>query len=237
MPNDKWIVPEEICAVLETLAEPDYQKFASSLLPGVPEVLGVRLPRLRKLAKRIVREDWRGFLKQSKGRSFEEKMLRGMVIGYAPSTLEERLAYVEAFLPEIDNWSTCDSFCSGLKFAREEPERVWEFLRPYLRSQEEFTVRFAVVMLLFYFVQPDGIGRVLRALDGVKHEGYYARMAVAWALSVCYTVCPAETMAYFKTCALDDFTFHKALQKITESRQVGAAEKAVIRAMKRKGQK
>lgn len=234
MRNDKPVAPEEIRAVLETLAEPAYQKFASSLLPGVPGVLGVRLPRLRKLAKRIAGGDWRGFLERSKGRSFEEKMLRGMVIGYASAPLEELLACTDAFLPEIDNWSTCDSFCSGLKFAREEPERVWAFLRPYLGSQEEFTVRFAVVMLLFYFVRPDGIDRVLRALDGIKHEGYYARMAVAWALSICYTVCPAETMAYLKTCALDDFTYNKALQKITESRKVGAVEKAAIRVMKRR---
>lgn len=237
MRNDKRVAPEEVRAMLETLAEPDYQKFASSLLPGVPEVLGVRLPNLRKLAKRVAKGNWRGFLEQSKGRSFEEKMLRGMVIGYASAPLEEQLAYTDAFLPEIDNWSTCDSFCSGLKVAKEEPERVWDFLQPYLQSQKEFTVRFAVVMLLFYFVQPDWIDRVLRALDSVKHEGYYAKMAVAWALSICYTVCPAETMAYLKGCALDDFTFNKTLQKITESRQVDAAEKPAIRAMKRKERK
>ena len=87
------------------MAEEEYQKFASSLIPGVRGVLGVRLPALRKLAKQIGKEDWRTYLENAADDSFEEIMLQGFVIGSAPMEFSRRLKYIAAFLPKIDNWS------------------------------------------------------------------------------------------------------------------------------------
>ena len=124
---------------LTALAEKDYRVFSARLLPPGTPLLGVRLPRLRKLAKKIARSDWRAFLANRPADAvFEETMLRGMVIGCAEAPLPERLGLIAAFLPEIDNWSVCDSFISGLKFIRENREPVWEFLDQYLKSKEEF---------------------------------------------------------------------------------------------------
>lgn len=67
---------------LLALSEPEFQKFSSSLLPGTSNILGVRLPILRKLAKKIIRGDWRAYLASAQDQSFEEIMLQGMVIGY-----------------------------------------------------------------------------------------------------------------------------------------------------------
>ena len=146
---------------------------------------------------------------------------------------DERLRLIAAFLPEIDNWSVCDSFCSSLKLAAAYPEPVWDFLLPYLGSGREFSVRFAVVMLLFYYLDDAHIDRVLSLLDGVRQPDYYARMAVAWAVSIAYVRFPEKTLAYLKTCSLDDFTYNKALQKAVESRCVGEPARSLLRAMKR----
>lgn len=100
------------------LADEDYQKFSSKLLPTTNNILGVRLPQLRKLAKVIAKEDWRKFLVNSDVKYFEEIMLQGLVLGYAKSDIEEILKYVADFVPKIDNWSVCDSFCTGLKFTK-----------------------------------------------------------------------------------------------------------------------
>ena len=67
---------------LEQLAEPAYREFSAGLLPGTGNILGVRLPRLRALAKELARGDWRAALEQEDV-FFEETMLRGMVIGAA----------------------------------------------------------------------------------------------------------------------------------------------------------
>lgn len=215
------------------LIDSDYQKFSAALLPNISNVLGVRLPELRKIAKVIAKGDWRSYLETAPSEYFEEVMLQGMVIGYVKADIEESHSYVADFVPKIDNWSVCDSFCLGLKFTKENKERVWEFLQPYLSSKEEYEIRFGVVMLLNFYIQEAYIGRVLNLLDNAKHEGYYVKMAVAWAVSMCYVKLPEPTMVYLKHNTLDDFTFNKALQKITESYRVDNATKSLIRSMKR----
>lgn len=219
------------------LAEEDYRRFSSKLLPNVENILGIRIPLLRKLAKQLIKEDWRNYLRTAQEDSFEEIMLQGLVIGYAPCSVEERLCYIKEFVPKINNWSVCDSFCSGLKFTQKNREPIWEFLQPYLDSDKEFDVRFAVVMLLCYYIEEPYIDTVLHTLDSVTHDGYYAKMAVAWAVSICYVKFPHQTMEYLNHSHLDDFTYNKALQKITESLKVDKLVKKQLQSMKRKPMK
>ncbi|PIC56592.1 DNA alkylation repair protein [Sporosarcina sp. P12(2017)] len=213
----------------------DYQKFSSALIPNVNHILGVRMPELRKLAKEIAKDDWRLYLQTANDEYFEEVMLQGLVIGYVKADLEELLMYVAKFVQKIDNWSVCDSFCSGLKVTKHNKERVWSFLQPYMDSEKEYELRFGIVMLLIYYSEPDYIDRVLGLLDRVEHEGYYVKMAVAWALSICFVKLPDKTMDYLaEENSLDLFTYNKALQKITESTRVEQDMKKVIRSMKRR---
>lgn len=215
-------------------AEEEYRKFQSSLIPGEERLLGVRLPYLRELAKEIAKKDWREYLHTAENEYYEEILLQGLVIGYAKANPDETLEYAARFIPKIANWAICDSFCSGLKMAKKYPQPVWEFIQPYLRSKEEFDLRFAIVMMLLYFIQDEFIDEVISNLDGVDHNGYYVKMSVAWAISVCYVKYPGKTLAYLKNNNLDDFTFNKSLQKILESYRVDPQAKEIIRSMKRK---
>ncbi|WCR28566.1 DNA alkylation repair protein [Paenibacillus thiaminolyticus] len=223
-----------IRAQIMALADEKYRQFSASLIPNINNVVGVRLPGLRKLARNIAKGDWRAYLAQADSDYFEEVMLQGMVIGCAKADVEEILHHIAAFVPKIDNWSVCDSFCSGLKITSLHKERVWEFIQPYLESDKEYDIRFGVVMLLNYYVDELYIHRVLERLDRITHEGYYVKMAVAWAVSICFVKLPDITMDYLRSNSLDDFTYNKALQKITESYRVAPETKALIRSMKRK---
>ncbi|GAB6988785.1 DNA alkylation repair protein [Paenibacillus pini] len=216
------------------ISDPAYQKHAASLIPNINNVMGVRLPELRKVAKVIAKGDFRTYLEQADGEYFEEVMLQGMVLGYVKTDIEEILRYVADFVPKINNWSVCDSFCTGLKFTKTNMERVWDFIQPYLLSPNEYDIRFGVVMLLDFYVEEEYISRVLELLDKISHEGYYVKMAVAWALSICFVKLPEPTGAYFLKNSLDIFTYNKALQKITESFRVDAETKQWIRSLKRK---
>lgn len=234
---DRWPSArrEEVRAWLILHAQEDYRQFAASLLPGTENLLGVRLPLLRRLAARLAKEDWQGYLAACAvpaEESFEETMLQGMVIGCAPMPLEERLAYTEAFVPKIDNWSVCDSFCSGWKAARENKAAVAAFLEPYWRSEREFDVRFAVVMRLFYYIDEESSDETLALLARVNHPGYYAWMAVAWAVSMVYAAFPERTEDFLRSGALTGEPYRKTLQKILESRQVDGGAKARIRALR-----
>lgn len=111
--------------------------------------------------------------------SFEEVIIHRMVIGYLQkSDIEEVLALVATFVPKINNWSVWDSFCSSLKITKHPRERVWQFLKPYLHSSHEFEVRFAVVMMLNYYLDKDYLEEVLNELNQIQHQGYYVQMAV-----------------------------------------------------------
>ncbi|HBS46206.1 MAG TPA: DNA alkylation repair protein [Paenibacillus sp.] len=215
------------------LADADYQKFSAVLLPTIDNVIGVRLPELRKLAKTIAKGDWRAYLEHTDSDYFGEVMLQGMVLGYVKTDPEEILHYIADFIPKIDNWSVCDSFCTGLKFTLKNKEQMWDFIVPYLLSDKEYEIRFAVVMMLNFFIEEAYINRILQLLDKVRHEGYYVKMAVSWALSMCYVKLPAVTIDYLRTNTLDDFTYNKALQKIRESYRVDPESKKMIRGMKR----
>lgn len=218
------------------LAEDEYKKFSSNLLPGVDNLIGVRLPHLRKIAKEIAKTNWRIYMDNNNYIFFEEIMLRGMVIGYIDKCeIEEVLEYIADFVPLINNWSVCDSFCVGLKITNKNKERVWEFLQTYISSDKEFEVRFAVVMMINFYIDEDYVELVLKKLDTIKHDGYYVKMAVAWAISICYIKFEGLTLEYLKnTNNLDDYTYNKSLQKICESLKVDKKAKDLIRSMKRK---
>ena len=220
---------------LQALAEEDYRQFSAKLLPNIDNVLGVRLPKLRAIAKRISTHNWRAYLESAQSQYFEELMLQGMVIGYAQAEdIDTQLAYVAAFVPKIDNWSVCDSFCTGLKFTNRHKTKVWDFLTPYFSSKNEFEIRFAVVMLLFYYIEEERIDAVLAILDQIAHDGYYVKMAVVWAISLCFVNLPVHTLPYLQKNTLDKWTHNKALQKIIESRCVDSETKTQIRSLKRK---
>lgn len=219
---------------LERLAEPEYQAFSAKLLPGVSNILGVRLPYLRKMAKKIAKEDWKSFLDENDTTYFESIMLQGMVTGYVRDvTIQELFPYIDQYVAKIDNWSTCDSFCSGLKITKEYEKEMWDYLQKYFRSTKEYEIRFAVVMGLNYYIQDGYVTDYLTIMDQIHHEGYYVKMAVAWGISMIYLHNPKQITEYLKQNHLDDFTHNKAIQKIRESYQVSKEEKTKLLQLKR----
>lgn len=222
---------------LERLADKEYKEFHSALLPTVDRdrIIGVRLPQLRAIAARIKRAGPKGSLPElPQGDTLEETLVRGFVVAGADMPLEEHLKAVAGFVPEIDCWSVCDSFVTSLKFVKKDRERVWKFIQPYFESDRTYDIRFAAVMSLAYFKDGEYAPRVFEKFDRIENDDYYVKMAVAWAVSVFFVNAREETRWYLENNRLDDFTFNKSLQKITESYRVTPQEKAEIRAMKRK---
>lgn len=207
--------------------EDSYQKFSSALLPNIDNVLGVRLPKLRKFAKNLLKEDYESFLNHA-CTYFEETMLQGMLIGLIKEHADIKLNRIKNFLPKINNWSICDSFCCGLKFTKDNQKRVWDFISPLTQSEKEYEVRFAVVMMLNYFVNEQYIDSVLEHLKNICHRGYYAKMAAAWALSICYVHFPKKTEKVLKSLQ-DNEIKTKAVRKICESLQVSKEEKIRVK--------
>ncbi len=105
------------------LSDSKYKEFHSKLCPNTNNIVGVRVPILRNLAKEIAKGNWIDYLSQPENEYYEEIMLQGMVIGLAKMDIDERIKYIEEFVPKIYNWGICDTFCAGLKCFKSNKEK------------------------------------------------------------------------------------------------------------------
>ena len=218
-------------------------EFSQKLSPDTKKkILGIRIPLLRNYAKDIVKmEDWQSFLneafmKKQKEEYMEEVMVQGFVLGYSPLPIEEKIAYIEKLIPKIDGWQICDTFIPTLKIKKKELNQVWNFILPYAKSKKEFEIRFAVIMMLDYFIVDEYVDEVIQIIDGIQTDKYYAQMGMAWCLAEIGIKFHEKAMTYLKgKNHLDNVTYNKALQKMIESYRVSEKEKNTLRKMKKTG--
>ena len=225
---------QSIRAELESLIDKKYRDFSARLIPGCDNLIGVRIPELRKIAKCIAKDNPIAYLNSQDEKYFEETMLKGLIIGYMKEDTEVILEQAAIHIPKITNWSLCDSFCSGLgKIVQKNKARVWDFLEKYWQSEEPYDVRVAVVLYMNNYIDEPHLNDLFYRFNQIKLDHYYVKMAVAWAISVCFVKFPEQTMVFLKDNQLDDETYNKALQKIRESLRVDKSAKEVIKPMKR----
>lgn len=249
----------EIREQLTQMAECEYQKFAAGLIPGEENMLGIRLPKLRTLAKKIAKEGWKDAIAEE-DYYFEECMLRGMILSYASNDMDEMLPYIAAFIPMVKNWSVCDSVFMGMNIFQTDRVRTWKFIEPYLCSDKEFEVRVALIIIMQHLLKCDGQGKkitrlrsvgmenltnrterkglyidkVLEKVDQVNTTDYYASMAASWLLAEAFCCYPYHTYQYLLKNHLDNKTYNKGIQKILESKIPTDEVKDILRKMKRK---
>lgn len=252
--NEGNSVRQKVRVQLEQLAESDYKQFNKKLLPGVTNILGVRLPKLREIAKQTARQDagaylagMRASVRDADECCYEEKMLFGLVIGYAKMNDNQYKEWLDVFVPVIDNWGVCDSCCMTYKWMGKQPDVWWDYVKGWTDSGTEFGIRFGLVCILDHFVDELHIQEIFDTVDSLyengsgsflrREKGYYAKMAAAWLVSVCFVKFPEQTFAFLQSNKMDDFTQNKSIQKTCESYRVTKEWKARIRALKRNPQK
>ena len=224
---------KEIREKLFEMQDLEYKKFHSGLCPNTASIIGVRVPDVRNLAHEIAKNDVEHYLNNAKDDYYEEILLQGLTIGIAKLDLYDTLEYLEKFIPKINNWAVCDTTCSGLKITKKYPKEMWEFLQKYVSSEQEFPIRFALVMFLDYYINDEYIDRVFEIIDNIKNKEYYVHMAIAWLISFCYIKQKAKTKDYLLRTKIDNSVYNKALQKTIESNRITKEEKEVLKSMKK----
>lgn len=217
---------------LHSRSEQDYREFSRKLLPGVDNILGVRVPVLRKMAAEVTDGDWRSFLEEY-AEFYEENMVKAIVIANAEMSHEERLGYTVGFLPHVDNWAICDLLCNDWRLAHEYRGSLWNFCEDVMSSDEEFKMRMGAVMMLYKFLDDEYISDVLRLLSENHHDGYYYKMGAAWALSYCYLDFQEETEEVLSSGVLDRELQNLTVRKVCESRRADSELKKRVRTFKR----
>lgn len=222
----------EIREKLLTLADAKYKAFHASLIPTVrPEtILGVRQPLLRALAREIENTpEAAAFLSALPHELYDENALHGALICRIRD-FDAALTATEAFLPHIDNWAVCDML-SPKAFSR-NLSALHEKIIGWLQSEHTYTVRFAMNMIMSFFLDgafaPDLLERAL----SVRSEEFYVRMAQAWLL--CTALCKQYDAAlpYLTERRLDPWTHNKAISKCVDSRRISAETKSYLKGLR-----
>ena len=211
-----------------------YKEFHGSLCPDMDNIIGVRIPKLREYAKELYKCN---NLKDIKieDKYYEELVIQGMLIGFqTKAPIKEVIKQVEEFIPKINSWAVCDAFCAGLKITKKYQTEMFKVIKEYLKSTQEYQVRFAIVMLLNYYINDQYIDQVLQILDNVKLDKYYVQMANAWAISICLIKYYNKTLDFLNTTKIDDFTYNKGIQKAIESYRITNEQKEYLRTLKRR---
>ncbi len=220
---------DTIIKKLQDLADEKYRQFHSNLCPGVENILGVRVPALRKLAKEICKGDWRSFLCEVQNAYYEETMLEGLVIAEAKMELSERLQLLRNFVPKIDNWAVNDVVCASFKLkTSEDLTMVWDFLLQYRNSPHEYERRFMIVMMMDYYLTDKYVDKVLEIVAKIKTEQYYVNMANAWLIATAFAKERERTLKVIQSGVLTDWVQNKAIQKIRESYRVSKSDKEML---------
>lgn len=215
---------QEFLKYLKACHDEKYKKFQEKLLKDDKiKVIGIRIPILRKMAKEITDID--GFIKYNTHKFFEENLLQALVIAR-----KKDINYVKNFIKYIDNWAVNDTFACSLKqFKNLDINEV----KIFLNSPNPWSVRFALTLLLNYYVNDKYIDEVLAISNSINNSNYYVKMANSWLLQVCYVKFKEKTTEFFKTTTIDDFTYNKAISKICDSYKVSKENKINLRKMRR----
>lgn len=223
---------DEIVAELFRLQDKEYAAFQAKLIPTVEadRIIGVRTPELRSLAKKLFRhEDTVSFLKFLPHRYFDEDQLHAFVISHEKD-FGKCIAEVEAFLPFIDNWATCDQLSP--KAFKKEPEKLLPYICTWIKSDKVYTVRFAIGMLMQHFLDARFDPKYADMVTAVRSEEYYINMMIAWFFATALAKQYASILPYLEGKKLDDWTHNKAIQKSVESYRITAEQKAYLKTLK-----
>ncbi len=217
---------------LRCFEDKKYKQFNAPLIPTVSpdSQIGVRIPDIRKIAKELKgTEEAEKFLHDLPHRYFEENNLHGYLIE-AINDFDKALEETEKFLPYIDNWATCDTITP--KVFKKNLPALYEKIKIWLTSEETYTIRFGVNMLMKFFLDENFTDEVLLLVAEIKSDEYYVNMARAWFFATATAKQKRKTLPYIKKKKLDKWTHNKTIQKCTESYRISAEDKKLLKEMK-----
>lgn len=223
----------ELREALAGLADDWYREFSMKGIPSERPFIGVRIPLVREVVTKVPAEKVVEFLKVEPV-AIEEVLARGMLICRLP--YEEMMEWFDSQIDHIDNWCTCDVFCSGVsrKIGRHREEFLELKVDGLLDTKDEFAVRMGLVMLKCGYVSDDYLAVIFDRVERLaSREEYYVRMAIAWLLAECFIKYPEVTLAYMKVSKLPKWTFNKTISKICDSHRVDEKTKKKLKKMRR----
>ncbi len=227
MPNRSVIIED-----LFLLQDISYKAFSSKLMPNVSAdtVIGVRMPELRKLAKRFGKDIQKNaFLKDLPHGYFEENNLHGLLINDMLD-FDACIQALDDFLPYVDNWATCDLLCP--KCFKNNTDKLLGHIYEWLDSERTYTVRFAVKMLMTFYLDDLFEEKYLYTVASIKSGEYYVNMMQAWYFATSLAKQWDKTVVLLQKKHLPKWVHNKTIQKAKESLRITDVQKGYLNTLK-----
>lgn len=207
--------------------------FSAKLTPGIDreKFLGVRIPASRKLAKEIIKEnEHKNFLNSLPHKYYDENILHSILISEIKD-YDECIKYIDEFLPYVDNWAVCDTMSP--KAFKNKHERLMNDILRWVDSDQTYTIRFGLKMLMAHFLDNDFKKEYLEIPAKIKSDEYYIKMMIAWFYATALAKQWDSTIVYIENGVLDKWVHNKAIQKARESYRITAEQKKYLKSLKK----
>lgn len=209
-----------------------YRDFHSKLMPTVSKerIIGVRVPQLRKLAKELNKSDLKAeFLNALPHKYYEEDNLHAFLIEQIKD-FDECISALDDFLLFIDNWATCDMMTP--KVLGTNTEKLYEKIEEWVKSEHIYTIRFAIVTLMKFFMDERLDKKHLSLILKIKTDEYYINMAIAWYLATALSSRWDIVIPYIEKQKFDKWVHNKAIQKAVESYRITKEQKDYLKTLR-----
>ena len=103
-----------------------------------------------------------------------------------------------------------------------------------MESDETYTIRFAIGMLMKYFLEEDFQIEYAGKVAAVKSEEYYINMMIAWYFATALSKQYEAIIPFIEGQCLDVWTHNKTIQKAVESYRITNEQKEYLRSLRRK---
>lgn len=209
-----------------------FRDFTSKLIPNIDKelIIGVRVPDIRRLAKSLSEEERKKFISGLPHKYHEENLLHGVMLQLIKNDIGEVITETEKFLPYIDNWAVCD--ISQSKLLERYPDVVFGKVSEWAKSEKTYTVRFAIDVLLQFFLDENFTPEVFALAKSIVSDEYYVNMALAWFWSFALIKRYEETLPIIESERLPEFVHNKAIQKARESYRISDERKQYLNTLK-----
>lgn len=215
----------EFIEYLKSLEDIKYREFHSGITNTNLNIIGIRMPLLRSIAKSISKGNVEDYFKLVGNTYYEEVMIYGLVL--ANSNYVDK--YLMDFIKRIDNWAICDTFCSSLKVVKKYQGKYWIYINSLIDLNNEFQTRVAIVLMMNYYLNDNYIDRVLYIVSNIKSDYYYINMAISWLLSVAIINYKDKVIEILQSGKLSKFVQNKTISKIQDSYRVSKDVKEYVK--------
>ncbi|WP_026525039.1 DNA alkylation repair protein [Butyrivibrio sp. MB2005] len=226
------MITDEIREELFKHQDIKYRDFQVKLIPGTnpDDMIGVRTPELRKLAKQYAKADGIDeFLDDLPHKYFDENQLQAFIIS-GMKDYDLCMEKLCQFLPYVDNWATCDQMSP--KILKKHKEELLKKIDEWIVSDKTYTVRFAIGMLMEHFLDDDFDMKYPEMVAKVRTDEYYINMMIAWYFATALAKQYDSIIPFIENKKLDVWTHNKAIQKSIESYRITPEQKEYLKSLK-----